>query len=266
VFIKMGRLLASTTKMFSYDKPMLQSITPAFGPTSGGFTITLQGKNFANPVSSSIGDTSGQVISGSVAPSSVRILAPAGTGVSHGVPLTVGGQVSPDPLLFSYLPPTLTAVLPVNGPTSGGFSLTIFGSNFGTALAASNTLLQATVGSTSTTSVASVVAHNSVKIQAASGAGTGLGAQIRVDGQTSPSVAALFSYDRPLITHVSPRFHPTTGNQLVILQGQNFGQSSSQSRVVVGDTVCTSDGKPFALVHQYDRVPEWKQIIEKKYA
>lgn len=29
--------------------------------------------------------------------------------------------------------------------------------------------------------------------------------------------------------------------------------------------VCTSIGKPFALVHQYDRVPEWKSIIEKKY-
>lgn len=29
--------------------------------------------------------------------------------------------------------------------------------------------------------------------------------------------------------------------------------------------VCTSIGKPFALVHQYDRVPNWKAIIEKKY-
>jgi hypothetical protein len=29
--------------------------------------------------------------------------------------------------------------------------------------------------------------------------------------------------------------------------------------------ICTSTGKPFAIVHQYDRVPEWKNIIEKKY-
>ena len=35
--------------------------------------------------------------------------------------------------------------------------------------------------------------------------------------------------------------------------------------ILVDDIVCTSDGKPFALVHQYDRVPQWKEIIEKKY-
>jgi hypothetical protein len=35
---------------------------------------------------------------------------------------------------------------------------------------------------------------------------------------------------------------------------------------MVGDEVCTSTGIPFAIVHQYDRVPEWKKIIEAKYA
>lgn len=35
---------------------------------------------------------------------------------------------------------------------------------------------------------------------------------------------------------------------------------------LVGDEVCTSQGIPFAIVHQYDRVPEWKKVIEEKYA
>jgi hypothetical protein len=30
--------------------------------------------------------------------------------------------------------------------------------------------------------------------------------------------------------------------------------------------VCTSNEQVFSLVHQYDRVPEWKELIEKKYA
>lgn len=34
---------------------------------------------------------------------------------------------------------------------------------------------------------------------------------------------------------------------------------------MVDDKVVTSTGKEFALVHQYDRVPEWRGIIEKKY-
>jgi hypothetical protein len=38
------------------------------------------------------------------------------------------------------------------------------------------------------------------------------------------------------------------------------------SPIMKDGLVCTSKGEPFYLVHQYDRVPEWKEIIEKKYA
>jgi hypothetical protein len=32
------------------------------------------------------------------------------------------------------------------------------------------------------------------------------------------------------------------------------------------DKVTTSTGKIFTIVHQYDRVPEWRKIIEENYA
>ena len=32
-----------------------------------------------------------------------------------------------------------------------------------------------------------------------------------------------------------------------------------------GDKVLTSEGKEYIIVHQYDRVPEWKKVIEEKY-
>ena len=32
-----------------------------------------------------------------------------------------------------------------------------------------------------------------------------------------------------------------------------------------GDKVLTSEGKEYIIVHQYDRVPEWKKVIEAKY-
>lgn len=38
------------------------------------------------------------------------------------------------------------------------------------------------------------------------------------------------------------------------------------SPTLVDDMVCTSTGKPHVVVHQYDRVPEWKKVIEEKYA
>ena len=34
---------------------------------------------------------------------------------------------------------------------------------------------------------------------------------------------------------------------------------------LVGDKVTTSTGKPYVIVHQYDRVPEWKGVLEKIY-
>jgi hypothetical protein len=32
-----------------------------------------------------------------------------------------------------------------------------------------------------------------------------------------------------------------------------------------GDKVVTSEGIKYTIVHQYDRVPDWKKVIEAKY-
>jgi len=54
----------------------------------------------------------------------------------------------------------------------------------------------------------------------------------------------------------------TTGPQITHQYGDKIVEPNP---ILEGDMVCTSNGTPFALVHQYDRVPEWKEIIEKKY-
>lgn len=54
----------------------------------------------------------------------------------------------------------------------------------------------------------------------------------------------------------------TTGPQIA---GKYGAKLVEKSPILVDNTVCTSEGNPFALVHQYDRTP-WKEIIEKKYA
>jgi hypothetical protein len=35
--------------------------------------------------------------------------------------------------------------------------------------------------------------------------------------------------------------------------------------IFVDGTVLTSTGKPFCIVHQYDRVPSWRQHVMEKY-
>ena len=54
----------------------------------------------------------------------------------------------------------------------------------------------------------------------------------------------------------------TTGPQIA---GKYSDRLLEKSPILVDNTVCTSNGTPFALVHQYDRVPEWKENIERKY-
>ena len=54
----------------------------------------------------------------------------------------------------------------------------------------------------------------------------------------------------------------TTGPQKYLEYGSKLVE---ERPVFTGNQVCTTKGKPFAIVHQYDRIPEWKEIIEKKY-
>jgi len=55
----------------------------------------------------------------------------------------------------------------------------------------------------------------------------------------------------------------TTGPQIQSKYGSKLVEPAP---IMKDGLVCTSTEKPFALVHQYDRVPEWKKEIEVKYA
>jgi len=55
----------------------------------------------------------------------------------------------------------------------------------------------------------------------------------------------------------------TTGPQIQ----QKYSTKLIENTPILRDgIVCTSEGKPFSIVHQYDRVPEWKNIIENRYS
>jgi len=54
----------------------------------------------------------------------------------------------------------------------------------------------------------------------------------------------------------------TTGPQI----DYKYGDKLVEPKPILKDgKVCTSTGEPFYIVHQYDRVPEWKPIIMEQY-
>lgn len=54
----------------------------------------------------------------------------------------------------------------------------------------------------------------------------------------------------------------TTGPQIADKYADRLVENSP---IMIDNVVCTSQGIPFALVHQYDRVPGWKEKIENKF-
>lgn len=56
----------------------------------------------------------------------------------------------------------------------------------------------------------------------------------------------------------------TTGPQVRQVMGPYLMEETPIYNAV-RDTVQTSKGDPFCIVHQYDRVPSWKEKLEKKY-
>jgi len=131
------------------------------------------------------------------------------------------------------LTPTVTAVSPTSGPTSGGTSVAITGTNF-TGVSA------VTFGGTA----ASGFTYNSAtSITATAPAGTAGTVDVRVTtgGGTSAITAAdQFTYvATPTVTSVSPTAGPTGGGTTVIITGTGFSAASPTGAVKFGATNAT---------------------------
>ena len=46
VRVTLGVQISVLNKLFDYDEPLIESIDPKWGPTSGGIIVTATGKNF----------------------------------------------------------------------------------------------------------------------------------------------------------------------------------------------------------------------------
>ncbi|WP_293785928.1 MBG domain-containing protein, partial [uncultured Pedobacter sp.] len=125
--------------------------------------------------------------------------------------------------------PTVTALSPTSGPTSGGTSVTITGTNFSGATAV-------TFGATAATSF---TVNSATQITATAPAGTGtVDVRITTTGGTSAtSVSDQFTYVAvPTVTALSPTSGPTSGGTSVTITGTDF---SGATAVTFGATAAT---------------------------
>lgn len=187
---------ATATGAFTFGTPTpaLTSVSPTSGPIAGGTTVTISGTGFERS-----GATQAAVIIGGVTCTGVQVLTGAVLICVTGSSTAVGPSdiVVTDPNTqsgtlvggFMYVGgvPTITAIAPPSGVTSGGTTVTISGTNFyGGATA--------TIGGVATT----VLSVSGTQVVVVTGSSATLGASdvvlTNLDGQSASQVGG-FTYN-----------------------------------------------------------------------
>ena len=199
--------------------PTVTSTNPNSGSTAGGTSVTITGTNFA---------AGATVMFGSAAATNVTVLnsttitavTPAGSAGAVAVSVTVSGLSGSLVNGFTYaVIPTVTSVSPNNGPTVGGTSVTITGTNF----AAGATV---TFANNAATNVV-VVSSTSITATTPAGAAGAVTVTITVNGQ-SGSLSNGFTYvGAPTVTGVNPNSGTTAGGTSVTISGTNFAAGAT---------------------------------------
>jgi Bacterial Ig-like domain (group 3)/IPT/TIG domain len=122
------------------SEPTVTNVNPNTGPTSGGTSVTITGTNFSGATAVSFGSNAAASFTVNSA-TQITATSPAGVGTVDVTVTTAGGTSATSTAdQFTYVPapapaPTVTNINPNTGPSSGGSSVTISGTNFSGATA-----------------------------------------------------------------------------------------------------------------------------------
>lgn len=203
---------SSNTLPYTYlPAPVVTAVTPDQGPTVGGTTVTVTGSGFTGATGVQFGSTPATF----TVVSNTQIVAAAPPGAPGVVRVTVTTAGGTGSAFYYYLgTPVLTGVVPVEGPTSGGTTLTLTGSSLSEASAVR-------FGSVSATSF-TVVSDTQVLATSPAGSGT---EQITVTSPGGTSNGVAFTYaPAPHLTSAVPNEGPTAGGTLVTLTGTGLSE------------------------------------------
>eukprot|EP00163_Fabomonas_tropica_P033242 TRINITY_DN863_c0_g1_i5.p1 TRINITY_DN863_c0_g1~~TRINITY_DN863_c0_g1_i5.p1 ORF type:complete len:6170 (-),score=768.16 TRINITY_DN863_c0_g1_i5:895-19404(-) len=217
----------STAAIFTYNAPTVASLSPDTGDADGGDVIQITGTNYGppgTPVAASISGTActTATITGDT---TMDCTVPPGIGVLHDIQVTVpdlaNKQVSapaPGQDLFTYDRPLVTGVNPNEQPGSGGATITVLGKNFGTD---TSTAVGITLGGTTCanpTHLSDTEARCEIPL--------GFGAKINIEATVATLTSVtndLWTYQRPIITKVTPDSGLAIGGFNITIDGANFG-------------------------------------------
>ena len=190
-------------------------VSPNTGSTSGGTSVTITGSGFtALTTGVTFGGTAASFTVNNT--SQITATTPAHVAGTVDVAVTTGAGTATATAAFTYIsPPTVTGIAPNKGPTVGGTSVVVTGTNF--------------TGATSVnfgTRSATFTVNSATQITATSPAGNAGAADVTVTaptGTSATSAADQFTYiPPPTVTSIAPNNGPIVGATAVTITGANF--------------------------------------------
>jgi hypothetical protein len=211
------------TDQFTYVEPLVTATSPSAGPLTAGTVVTISGSNFTGATAVKFGTTAASSFTID-SDTQITVIAPAhAAGI---VDITVTSPAGTSALSshdkFTYqAAPSVTSLSPRAGPTTGGTSVVITGSNFTGASAVRF----------GTTPASSFTVNSATRITAVAPANSAATVDITVTapgGTSAVATADKFTYqDAPLVTSISPRVGKLAGGTVVTVGGSNFTRVSA---------------------------------------
>ena len=227
-----GTSATSTADRFTYvPAPIVTAVSPNTGPAAGGTTVTITGSSFTGASKVLFGAVQARIIT--VSGIQITAVSPGGSGTVDVRVITPGGTsaiTAADRFTYVFAQPKITSILPTSGPTTGGTSLKITGSDF----TGATKVLFGTVPARSFT------VNSATQITAVSPAGSGtVDVRVTTPGGTSlTSTADRFTYvPAPIVTAITPKTGPAAGGTTIIITGTGF---TGASKVLFGTVAASS--------------------------
>jgi len=133
VAVTTGAGTGTGSSAFTYTAaPTVTGVSPNRGSMAGGTVVSITGQNFTGATAVKFGTGIATSVTVNSA-TSITATSPAGSAATIDVTVTTTNGTSATSAAdhFTYVsPPTVTSISPINGPPSGGTSITITGTNF----------------------------------------------------------------------------------------------------------------------------------------
>ncbi len=240
VVIRDAHGVSADTPTFTYVEaglPLVESVTPSSGPTTGGTPVTIEGQRFAPGSTVSIDGNEATEVD-VVSEQKITAKTPPGSAGPFEVRVTGFDGSSAEGAEFTYVappPPSAESITPSQGPLGGGTPVKIKGKGF---LAGSTV----TIGGSAT----DVKVVSATEITAMTPAGEGAQEVVVTDEGGSSTGGPTYSYlPAPTVTSIEPAHGPAAGGTPVTIKGKGF---------VTGATVTIGSGASSVVVDSAEEI------------